>query len=78
MLLATAGVAAAYSQAVPPWSKGANNPAARKGYEFHVADVDNVPDTHRNPADARLVTLIGGNQLFVLPTLITSVRAKTS
>jgi hypothetical protein len=44
LFLAIAGTAAAYSQAVPPWSKGANNPAAQRGYEFHVADVDNVPD----------------------------------
>jgi hypothetical protein len=28
-----------------PWSKGANDPATYRGYVFHVADVDNVPDT---------------------------------
>ena len=76
LLLAVAGTAAAYSQAVPPWSKGANNPAARKGHEFHVADVDNVPDIHGNPADARLVIFIGGNQFFVLPKLITAFEQK--
>ncbi|HEY4047884.1 MAG TPA: hypothetical protein VGM27_13555 [Acidobacteriaceae bacterium] len=70
VLLAVAGATAVYSQAVPPWSKGANNPASQKGYEFHVADVDNVPDIHGNPADARLVIFIGGNQFFVLPQLI--------
>ena len=42
---------------VPPWSEGENNPAARKGYEFQVPDVDNVPDLHGNPADAKLALL---------------------
>jgi ABC-type molybdate transport system substrate-binding protein len=71
-LLALAGTTFASSQAVPPWSKGANDPAAQKGYVFHVADVDNVPDLHGNPADAKLVIFIGGNQFFVLPQLITA------
>ncbi len=57
-------------QATPPWSKGANDPAARRGYQFHVPDVDNVPDLHGNPADAKLVLFIGGNQFFVLPQLV--------
>ena len=76
MLLAIAGTAAAYSQAVPPWSKGANNLAAQRGYEFHVADVDNVPDIHGNPADTRLVIFVGGDQFFVLPKLITAFEQK--
>ena len=76
MLLAIAGTAAAYSQAVPPWSKGANNLAAQRGYEFHVADVDNVPDIHGNPADTRLAIFVGGNQFFVLPKLITAFEQK--
>ncbi len=58
------------SQPVPPWSGGANNPATNKGYEFHVPDIDNVPDLHGNTADARLVLFIGGNQFFVLPQLV--------
>ena len=70
VLLAVAGATAASSQTVPPWSKGANNPAPQKGYEFHVTDVDNVPDIHGNPGDAHLVIFIGGNQFFVLPQLI--------
>lgn len=69
-LLALAGTTFASAQAVPPWSKGANDPAAQKGYVFHIADVDNVPDLHGNPADAKLVIFIGGNQFFVLPQLI--------
>jgi accessory colonization factor AcfC len=58
------------SQTTPPWSHSANNPAAEQGYQFQVEDVDNVPDLHGNPEDARLVLFIGGNQFFVLPKLI--------
>jgi ABC-type molybdate transport system substrate-binding protein len=65
----------AYGQATPPWSKGANDPAARQGYAFHVADIDNVPDLHGNPANAKFVIFIGGNQFFVLPQLITAFEA---
>ena len=32
--------------------------------------MDNIPDLHGNPADARLVLFIGGNQFFVLPQLV--------
>ncbi len=32
------------ARASPPWSKGANDPAAAKGFVFHVDDVDNVLD----------------------------------
>jgi ABC-type molybdate transport system substrate-binding protein len=60
----------AFAQATPPWSKGANDPAPEKGYAFHVSDIDNIPDIHGNPCDAKLVIFIGGNQFFVLPQLI--------
>jgi ABC-type molybdate transport system substrate-binding protein len=59
-----------FAQATPPWSKGDNDPAAEKGYAFHVSDIDNIPDIHGNPCDAKLVIFIGGNQFFVLPQLI--------
>jgi hypothetical protein len=36
-----------------------------------VPDVDNVPDLHGNPSDAKRVIFISGNQFFVLPRLIT-------
>lgn len=58
------------AQTMPPWNKGANNLAGQTGYAFHVTDVDNVPDLHGNPADAKLVIFIGGNQFFVLPQLV--------
>lgn len=67
----SAGIALSlFSQSTPPWSKERNNPAADKGYVFQVPDVDNVPDLHGNPEDARLVLFIGGNQFFVLPELV--------
>ncbi len=66
----------ALAQKTPPWSKGANDPVINKGYEFHVQDVDNIPDLHGNPMDARLVIFIGGNQFFVLPQLIAGFEAK--
>lgn len=75
MLLPMA-ILALTAQAVPPWSQGANNPASAKGYEFSVRDIDNVPDLHGNPAGARLVLFIGGNQFFVLPQLISGFEAR--
>lgn len=70
VLLAGTLCAQQSSRAMPPWSSGSNNPSASKGYEFHVPDIDNVPDLHGNPAGAKLVLFIGGNQFFVLPQLI--------
>ena len=58
------------AQSTPPWSKGHNDPASAKGFVFEVPDIDNVPDLHGNPMDAKLVLFIGGNQFFVLPRLI--------
>jgi ABC-type molybdate transport system substrate-binding protein len=40
-----------------------------------VPDIDNVPDLHDNPADAKLVLFIGGNQFFVLLQLIARFEA---
>lgn len=76
-LMATFSVAgAALAQAAPPWSAGHNNPASAKGYVFPVDSIDNVPDLHGNPADAKLVLFIGGNQFFVLPRLIAGFEAE--
>ncbi len=63
------------AQTAPPWSGQHNNPARDPGYVFHVPDVDNVPDLHGNPADAKLVLFIGGNQFFVLPRLVAAFEA---
>lgn len=70
VLFALLGPGLSFSQTVPPWSKGANDPASEKGYTFRVPDIDNVPDLHGNPCDAKLVIFIGGNQFFVLPQLV--------
>jgi ABC-type molybdate transport system substrate-binding protein len=59
-----------HAQTVPPWSKGLNNPATNPGFVFAVPDIDNVPDLHGNPVDAKLVLYVGGNQFFVMPKLI--------
>ena len=39
----------------PPWQKGANNDVAERGLVFTVPEVDNLPDFHGNPVDAKLV-----------------------
>src|ERR1700761_7678654 len=70
ILLAIASAPLVFAQATSPWSKEVNDPATQKGYVFHVSDVDNVPDLHGNPCDAKLVIFIGGNQFFVLPQLV--------
>lgn len=59
----------AAAQPMPPWSRGANNPAANKGFVFQAPDIDNIPDLHGDPCDPRLVLFIGGNQFMVLPEL---------
>ena len=64
------------AQTSPPWSRGANDPALPKGYVFRVADVDNVPDLHGNPCDAKLVLFVGGNQFFALPQLVSTFELK--
>jgi ABC-type molybdate transport system substrate-binding protein len=64
------------SQSTPPWSKGANAPAAQNSYVFDVRDVDNVPDLHGNPTGAKLVIFIAGNEFFVLPQLIAAFERR--
>jgi hypothetical protein len=60
----------------PPWSKGTNNPALDKGYEFQVPDIDNVPDLHGNPNQALLVLFVGGNQFMVMPGLMRAFESE--
>jgi molybdenum ABC transporter molybdate-binding protein len=70
ILFAGAALGVSAQQVMPPWSEGHNDPVADKGFVFHVPDMDNVPDLHGDPIDAKLVLFIGGNQFFVLPRLI--------
>lgn len=76
MMVALSLASAALAQAAPPWSAGHNDPASAKGYVFPVDSIDNMPDLHGNPADAKLVLFIGGNQFFVLPRLIAGFEAE--
>lgn len=64
------------AQAGPPWNAGHNDPTTSKGYVFQVGSIDDVPDLHGNPCDAKLVLFIGGNQFFVLPRLVAGFEAQ--
>jgi ABC-type molybdate transport system substrate-binding protein len=74
--VASALIASASAQAAPPWDGGGNDPTTSKGYIFQVGSIDDVPDLHGNPCDAKLVLFIGGNQFFVLPRLIAAFEAQ--
>ncbi len=77
LALSAAATLSAQPGTFPPWSRGANDPAADadKGYEFQVPDVNNVPDLHGNPNQALLVLFIAGNQFMVMPDLIRAFEA---
>jgi ABC-type molybdate transport system substrate-binding protein len=64
------------SYVYPPWQKGANNDAAERGLAFTVPEVDNLPDFHGNPMDAKLVLYVGGNYFFALAPLIKAFEAR--
>jgi ABC-type molybdate transport system substrate-binding protein len=53
----------------PPW-EGEDPASPRKGVIFTVPDVDNLPDFHGNPVEARFVIFAGGNYFFALGELI--------
>jgi len=76
MMLVPAARAEAAQHTYPPWSEGRNNPAGDKGYVFEVPVVNNVPDLHGNPGDAKLVLFIAGNQFMVLPRLVEAFEAQ--
>jgi hypothetical protein len=67
VILLLASTSLAISQNTPPWSNGSNALAEQKGYIFQLPDVDNMPDLHGDPTEAKLVIFIGGNQFFVHP-----------
>ena len=54
----------------PPWSHGTNDPAVRRGLEFTVPEVDDLPDFHGNPCNARLTIFVGGNYYFAMAPLV--------
>ncbi len=53
----------------PPWN-GERNPSRDKGTVFDVREIDNMPDFHGNPLDAKLVIFAGGNYFFALDDLV--------
>ena len=60
----------------PPWQKGKNNDAGDRGFEFTVAEVDNLPDFHGSPAGAKLVLYVGGNYFFALAPLVKTFETR--
>lgn len=54
----------------PPWSHGNNNPVQARGLEFTVPEVDNLPDFHGDPMNAKLNILVGGNYFFAMAPLV--------
>ena len=58
------------AQSFPPWSHGENNDVEARGLEFNVPEVDNLPDFHGDPANAKLTLFVGGNYFFVMAPLV--------
>lgn len=54
----------------PPWPGELEAPTLDRGYNFTVPGIENAPDLHGDPGDAKLVLFIGGNQFMVLPALV--------
>lgn len=71
-LLASAPAAAADKElgVYPPWSGGANNPVEKRGLEFTVPEVDNLPDFHGDPINPKLAIFVGGNYYFAMAPLV--------
>lgn len=60
----------------PPWQHGDNNPVTRRGLEFTVPEVDDLPDFHGNPFNAKLVVFLGGNYYFAVAPLVHAFEAQ--
>ena len=69
-LFASAAQAADESKVFPPWSQGRNDPVAQRGLEFTVPEVDNLPDFHGDPINAKLSLFVGGNYYFAMAPLV--------
>ena len=69
---ASAATANSADRFFPPWSHGENNPVpvAKRGLDFTVPEVDNLPDFHGNPMTARLTIFVGGNYYFAMAPLV--------
>jgi molybdate transport system substrate-binding protein len=73
--LAFAAPAASQSEIFPPWQHGENNDVVSRGFGFTVPEVDDLPDFHGNPADAKLVLYVGGNYYFAMAPLVHAFEA---
>jgi len=60
----------------PPWQHGDNNPVTRRGLEFTVPEVDDLPDFHGDPFNAQLVVFLGGNYYFAMAPLVKAFVAE--
>ena len=54
----------------PPWSHGANDPVAKRGLDFTVPEVDNLPDFHGDLTGHKLAIFVGGNYYFAMAPLV--------
>lgn len=59
----------------PPWLHGANNDAARRGFDFTVPEVDVLADFHGDVTAPRLVLYVGGNYFFAMAPLVGAFEA---
>ena len=67
----------AYDKSVyPPWQKGANNDAAKRGLEFTVPQADVMADFHGDLTDPKLVLYVGGNYFFAMAPLVKAFEAE--
>lgn len=72
---ALAAAPASQSDVYPPWQHGQNNDAIYRGFDFTVPEVDDLPDFHGNPVDAKLVLYVGGNYFFAMAPLVHAFEA---
>ncbi|MGQ3008762.1 MAG: substrate-binding domain-containing protein [Blastomonas fulva] len=60
----------------PPWQEGQNNDAAKRGFEFTIADADNLADFHGSPQDPLLSLYVGGNYFFAMAPLVAAFEQR--
>ena len=66
-----------YDESVyPPWQKGANNDAEKRGLEFTVPQADVMADFHGDLTDPKLVLYVGGNYFFAMAPLVKAFEAE--
>lgn len=60
----------------PPWQEGRNNDAAQRGFEFTIADADNLADFHGSPQNPLLSLYVGGNYFFAMAPLVAAFEQR--